>query len=995
MASKEEAPATYEEYRKVYDKYKEQYGNQVTIFYQVGSFYELYDVVNKNTGVSWCNVKEVIDILGIQLSIKSDQGNSQNNDLLFAGFPDYTLHRWAAKLTQLGWTVVVVEQKKDSRGKVETREVSRILSPGTHNECATAAETNYVASIWLQESATKTNVPTYGLSALDLTTGSSASYEGYARGKHNVWSADEGLHFFQIYPPREVIIHWRGETQPSDGTIRRIFGLGKQPLHFRQALPSQQGGFEIPLVREEFLKKHFQPKTLLPIREYLHIAKTPLSERSICCLLRFIEDHFSNTYQLQEHVPWNPSSILQCGNNALSQLNFVGTDDNTSVIGMFSKCMTPMGKRAVRRRLLTPLTKKADIDVRLAQVEGFLEEPKTFIEQCLNLMFDMPRLHRKIMNFSVSGGDVLALYQTYKQIQMLSTRINPLLFKNTLPKPKDIEYVILAWEAAFSKEKAEKANENLSFIRPGIDSKIDELEKKIQTVYDEVAKWLEPLGDLRIEEKEKIPITIKGPKQVIQAISAKLTSIKVLSKDFEGLECKLTKTVGHSIEAPFLERANERILSLRAQLHSVLQIVLPRICIEFYTASGHLWTPFEEFVEEVDCALCFAKVAEQRGFYKPTISDNSKGSNINVKNLRHPLIEGLATRSQYVTHNVCLNSEASGWLLYGMNASGKSSLMKAIGIAVLLAQCGSYVPASEMELAPFERILTRILNVDNLWAGLSSFAVEVSELRDIFLRADSKTLVLGDELCSGTESVSATALVAAGITFLLSKESRFVFATHYHDLFKLPEIQKAKGLSVWHLKVRYDSQEDILVYERTLSPGPGSTLYGIEVAKALGMPFEVLESAMKFRRALQNEKTEEEAKGSTWNKNILVRKCEVCGSALANDLEVHHIKQRVEAKMGRFDNGLGRDDARNLVVVCTACHDSVHANKLEISPLIDTSVGQARSVTSVGSKESKGKWSPEELEIIQRTIQEYPKLSMKMIRFKLSNDYGIVVKKFP
>jgi len=993
-------PATYEDYRRIFLKYKETYGNQVAVFYQVGSFYELYDVVSKSSAESWCNVKEVIDILGIQLSIKSE--SDQNEELLFAGFPDYTLHRWASKLTQNGWTVVVVDQKKDSKGKVETREVSRILSPGTHSEYASATESPYVASIWLEENINTT--PCYGISTLDLTTGFSASYEGQTRGKHTVWSADEAVHFFQIHNPREVILYWRGDnfSQPSEGSTRRIFGLAKQPIHFRSASTSQQGSLEIPLVREEFLKKHFQPQTLLPVREYLHIAKKPIVERSLCCLLRFMEDHFSMASQLKNHIPWNPDTTLQCGNNALAQLNFVGENIGDCILGLFSKCITPMGKRAIRKRLLSPLTNKDAIQIRLERVGSFMDtSTQNTVEQSLCFMFDLPRLHRKIMNFTISGGDVVALYQTYKEILNLRGKIDAKLFSETIPKIEDLETVMKAWSAVFSKEKAEKANENLSFISPGISPEIDTLEAKIQAIYSDVSKWLTLFEspELRIEEKDKIPITIRGTKQAIQSIKLK-TATSSLGKMYENLEFRQTKSVGNFVEAPFLERANERILSLRSQLSDAITAVLPKICIEFFEKCGQgiIWQTLEEFVEEIDCSLCIAKVSKERGFYKPTIIDNTEGSSINAQNLRHPLIESLATRTKYVSHDVSLDSKSYGWLLYGMNASGKSSLMKAIGIAVLLAQCGSYVPATSMVLAPFERLLTRILNVDNLWAGLSSFAVEVSELRDIFLRADNKTLVLGDELCSGTESVSATALVAAGISYLLRKQSRFVFATHYHDLFKLPAIREAesKGLAIWHLKVRYDIAQDILVYERTLSPGPGSTTYGIEVARALGMPFEVLDEAMKYRRTLQGEKKEEELSPSSWNKNIIVRKCEECGSEMTRDLEVHHIRPRAEAVSNHFMDGSSRDSERNLMVVCNKCHDAHHAGKIDITPLVDTSIGQQRTLTPpkpVSNKKvpTKDRFSSEQIGIIQKTIAEFPNFNLKMLRFKLMDEFQIII----
>lgn len=988
------APPVYEEYRKVFEKHKELYGQNFCVFYQVGSFFELYDILNKQTGETWCNVKEVIDILGLQLSIKSDPSDPQLEQL-FAGFPDYTLHRWASKLTQQGWTVAVVEQRKDARGRVEQREVTRILSPGTHSEQASAGEAPFVASIWLQEQPAP-QTPKYGISVVDLTTGATHSYEGQTRGKHNVWSADEGLHFFQVYNPREVVALWRGDclTQPSEGSIRRIFGISKQQIHFRQALPAQQGSLENVTVREEFLRKHFNIRSLLPVREYLYISKLQLIERSLCCLLRFLEDHFASGFSaLQEHTVWNPQSQLECGNNALAQLNFVAENSQDSVLGIFNKAITPMGKRAIRRRLLTPLTRRADIEARLERVESFMSlETQSTVEKSLTFMFDMPRLHRKVMNFTLSGGDLLGLYQTYKEIGVLAKKVDPKLF--SCPSAESIQKILATWEKYFSKEKAEQASENISFIRTGISEKIDSCEGKIAEIYKEVQNWLAPFNqtEFRIEEKDKVPISVRGTKAVIFAAS-KMPVPK--TKEYENIEFKQTKTVGHSIEAPFLERANERLLGLRSRLSEAIQDVLPNICIEFYNSCGSTWTSFEEFVEEVDCSLCFAKVAQERGFYRPTLIETTEsGSSIRVKKLRHPLIEAIATKTQYVTHDVSLVPDGGGWLLYGMNASGKSSLMKAIGIAVLLAQCGSFVPAREMELAPFERLLTRILNVDNLWAGLSSFAVEVSELRDIFLRADNKTLVLGDELCSGTESVSATALVAAGIQHLLKVKSRFVFATHYHDLFKLPEIRDAKGLSVWHLKVRYDVAQDILIYERTLSPGPGSTLYGIEVARALGMPVDVLDAAITFRRALQGEKVEEDINPSAWNRSIAARECEMCGASIARDLEVHHIRPRADAEgADRFDDtGLGRDDLRNLAVVCGSCHDAHHIGRQEISPVLQTSKGPNRSPPLIKQiTPVREKLSSEQMKIIQKIVRDYPNLTVKMLRYKLSNDEDIHV----
>jgi DNA mismatch repair protein MutS len=324
-----------------------------------------------------------------------------------------------------------------------------------------------------------------------------------------------------------------------------------------------------------------------------------------------------------------------------------------------------------------------------------------------------------------------------------------------------------------------------------------------------------------------------------------------------------------------------------------------------------------------------------------------------------------------------------------MNASGKSTLMKAVGISVLLAQAGCFVPAKTMTFRPFRAVYTRILNQDNLFAGLSSFAVEMSELRDILRTADANTLVLGDELCSGTESVSAMSLVAAGIEWLSAKQAKFIFATHLHDLPKLlrPE---AIGLKIWHLHVEYDPVTKALVYDRTLMPGNGSTLYGLEVARAMDLPPEFLDAAATHRRTLTGTVTQADAKGSSWNAVITRRSCELCGSVVANDLEVHHIRPRAGASSGILEDGTPMNHASNLVVLCEACHDKEHTEGSVITELVQTSTGPSRR-QSASTTNKRSKWSEEELATIHRILSEFKNVSTKTLSNMLKQDYSISI----
>jgi DNA mismatch repair protein MutS len=322
-----------------------------------------------------------------------------------------------------------------------------------------------------------------------------------------------------------------------------------------------------------------------------------------------------------------------------------------------------------------------------------------------------------------------------------------------------------------------------------------------------------------------------------------------------------------------------------------------------------------------------------------------------------------------------------------------------VGIAVILAQAGCPVPARSFKFSPFQSLFTRILNTDNLWSGLSSFAVEMTELREIVGRAGPRSLVLGDELCSGTESVSATALVGASLQYLHERGVRFIFATHLHGL--APIIKDLNGMKVWHLKVRYDSAADRLIYERTLTPGAGSSLYGLEVARAMNLPADLIDRAMAIRRGLLGTGTDVDAPLSQWNPLLQRRVCERCGVDVLGELEVHHIEEQAVAdEVGRLPSGQHKDHVRNLIVVCRACHDLHHAGKITIRPMQQTSDGPLRIIDYTYTPQDEepeqesrrsSKWNSDQIRIIEGYLKKYPMCPPKRIVLDLREKEGIQI----
>ena len=978
----------YKEYIELYKTYTQQYGKKTAIFLMVGSFYELYDVQNIETGETQCNVKEIVDYLGIQLSTKKGD-YSKDCDGLFAGFPDYVMHKWAGRLTAVGWTVVIVDQIKDAKGKVKERKVSQILSPSTHIENISASDTPYLTTLYFHQEGMV--APRCGAAILDVTTGTTRTYSGMTQGRPDIWTADDLVQLLSVYPPKEIVVYWHSSLTPPEETFfRRMFGLlPSLPLHIRQM--DTMGAFSKELVRSEYLQKIYSIKSLLPATTYLGLQREQ-DEMALVYLLQFVEEHVPRMLKsLHRNEPWIPHMRLICGNHALTQLQMTGITPQETVIGLFDKCITPMGKRAMKERLLSPYSHANDIQMRLEEVQDYLqwtEEKTKIMERQLRFMSDLPRLHRKLLCGTITSQEIASLFQTYSAMNIIMSRVT---IDTTLKEPctqdKWIEYMDV-FRHHFTEEKALLANADQTAFHTENYVEIGQKEKEIQEVHQQIQALRLSIAQqggvaedaIRLEEREKEPYGFKGSSITIHQLKRNVAQLP------EGTTFSELKSGGW-VDCKRLQQLNKSLQRLRESLSHLISTYLLEACSAIAKAGEYIWYIMEHWVSHLDSTQCIGRVSRERGWSCPTILHTTQSS-VDIKQVRHPLVEAAASRISYVAHDISLHPETKGWLVYGMNASGKSTLMKATGLCVLLAQAGCFVPAKEMTLSPYEAIYTRILNQDNLFAGLSSFAVEMSELRDILRNANEKTLVLGDELCSGTESTSAQALVASGIQWLSSKNSNFIFATHLHDVPKLLDMN-VLGVKVWHLHVDYDPATKKLVYDRTLRPGNGSSLYGLEVARAMDLPFEFIEQALKHRHTITASVTQEEARTSAWNTDIVRRECEICKKSIAKELEVHHIQARQTATNQRLENGTHMNDKRNLVVICQVCHDGIHAGKMEMDELKMTSDGPERKVTVVEPLIKKGKWSKEEMETITDTLRMYSSLSLKAIRANLHSKHEI------
>ena len=991
----------YDEYIELYNTYTQKYGSKTAIFLMVGSFYELYDIINTETGETKCNVREITDILGIQLSSKK-KDFGKNHDGLFAGFPDYVMHKWAGRLTSTGWTVIIVDQVKDTKGKVKERKVSRILSPSTHIENIQNNETPYIMTFYFQ--GVSNQAPKFGAAILDLTTGTTHTYLGKANGRPDIWTADDLVQMISVFQPKEVLIYWKADMPIEESYFKRVFGLQNTPIHIRNLDKNYTDNFSIDLVRSEYLRKIYSIKSLLPEKVFLGL-RSDYEELALLYLLQFIEEHYPSILKsFHRNEPWIPDARLICGNHALTQLQMTSINQNECVIGLFNAAITPMGKRAIKLRLLSPYSQANEIRARLNEVKELMEWPENTqkkLDRQLRFMYDLPRLHRKLLCGLITRQEIAGLFQTYNSIENIILHITP---DTILKQPFTFEEwtrYITSFKENFSEEKSLQDSSDVTAFNIEKYTEIGAVENKIQTVINEFQLLIKEVSAntevnedaLRLESREKEPFGIKCSSATLQKLKK---NIKKLPDGSKLTELKS----GGWFDCKLLQNLNQQLVKLREDLKSLIHKYLIEACYNISEAGEKIWVLMEEWVQHIDCTQCIVRVSNKLGFSCPNIEDvtEESGSGFTIQNIRHPLVEATASRVSYVTHDVSLGiNGVKGWLVYGMNASGKSTLMKATGIAILLAQAGCFVPATEMILRPFKAIYTRILNQDNLFSGLSSFAIEMSELRDILVNANQNTLVLGDELCSGTESTSAQALVSAGIQYLSEKNAKFIFATHLHDIPNVIDILSL-SVEVWHLHVDYDPISKVLKYDRSLRKGSGSSLYGLEVARAMDLPFAFIEQALKNRHNIDGSTDVTKAKNSSWNASIIKKQCENCGSQITKELEVHHIKERNLALNGILENGTHMNNIRNLIVVCQQCHDSIHNNCLEIGSVIQTSEGSVRSnddnvssCSSESKRNKKVKWSEEDLQTIYSVIEKFKKSSLKAIRAYLESKHEIRV----
>jgi DNA mismatch repair protein MutS len=975
------ATAMETQYFQHYDAQIAKSGPKTAVLFQVGTFFELYDYVDKvGTDAPRTNVQIIAELCGCVVEPRVSGDPTKHR--LFWGFPEHSLPKFERILIAAGYTVRVIVQNKDATGEVASRTIDHVSSPGTFWDgdggLAVRRDEQCVISVYIEpymDTAKRQQHWYIASSAFDVMTGKSVSVESDVVLIDGRPVLDVIQPFWSVYPPAEIVFLWvapRTANPPKTSEIASMFpgaaGGRIPPIHVAHLDPKSEDGVGADRLRLAFLGDVFKHQNALSVAEHLGVTMYHNARRSLFHLLQFVKDHNpSYLTALHEHSMWSPEDHVLLGNSALEQLAMVPTNSDKpheSLLYWLQCAQTIMGRRALRERCLKPLADVETLNARQDRIAALRHDPtREALERILRGSYDLPRLYRKFQLGRGTTDDLLQLITTYEKAAALITATAGQLYgvqEEAAEYMRHINSVLDTWDGERIRKSRAQVDHPVAVgsthpWKRGLHADLDALEDSWNALETSMLTLKRQWEDA-LEETDAITWTLRDDAPfTFQTTARRGTNLAALVKRRYKTDVTIVKRGSSStvtLESSAITEANTAAIKVRAAWRAAVG--------DRWTAVWQTWMDTEieagmlealvDMMGTLDAECAFAAVADKFGYVRPTYVESTKDApaGMSIKDLRHPIIERVHTSASYIPHSLAFGAFASsaaaedtasalqGMLLYGVNAAGKSSLGKALGLAVLMAQCGIPVPASAMTLIPYTALFTRILGNDNLWAGMSSFVVEMTEFRSILRAAGPRTLVIGDELCAGTETASATAIVAAGVQTLNTRGCHYFFATHLHELASVEEIASNPATQFYHLTVHSDHAAQRLVYDRKLRAGTGSPMYGLEVCRGLDMDPAFLTAAFTFRKRLFDESGS--ARLSAYNAAVVVAKCAVCGSHDA--LETHHIVQQAAADAaGMIGPGKHKNTKENLVPLCSACHDAHHGGLLEITGWVDTSMG--------------------------------------------------------
>ena len=976
------------EYLTLTENWIRERGENIIVLYQNGAFFEMWGLQDPIGNVIGSRIADITNHCYLKMVVTNKHSpipEYKDHKVVMAGFKVEIVNNFLKRIHDLGFTTIVYEQEAEGKGFI--RKLTQIVSPGTYWSNEQEILSNNTTCIWFEHvppfgKAIEQIV--IGMANIDIFTGKTSMFQVTNLYLHDPATYDEVERFVSIYNPSEIIII----HNLCDDIINDIIKFtniqstsiikvdisnnklsNKDSDFFKMATKCEKQTYQSEIINSFF--DNISDEIFFESYQSYVIAT-----QSFCFLLDFIKRHNPNLVNnIASPIFENCADRLVLANHSLSQLNII--NDNRfkgklgSVSSFLNNCVTNMGKRKFYYDLLNPI-KDENVLNSYYNITEHLLSTNTW-EEYRNGLYntrDIEKLTRKLIIKKITPKDLSILAQNINNIGSLNKHvINDQILYDYINKPtikNDCTDIYEMINNCFDINKCENVKgftceglssysvEELCFVKKGASDSVDNAVKQYYDAREQfesirlylsnmilnLEKKSEDTKFIKIHETAKSEDLLIGTSRRITLLKSALYSCpETINIEYVSTYTKNTEHFSFNIsELEYKPHGNNKsnlivtsskIRNLTCIIHEVKEQLIKSI-VSFYNSFIEMLIEkrdelhnISDYVMDLDNLQCRCYIAYKYNYCKPIINKREKAY-VNFEGLRHCLIEHILTKELYVTNDLVIGKDINGYLIYGTNAVGKTSLIRAIGISLVMAQAGLYVPCSSFVYSPYSYLFTRILGNDNLFKGQSTFAVEMSELRTILKMANENSLILGDELCSGTEQGSANSIFTTGLEFLDRLNSSYIFATHFHEITEWNEIKNIEKMSLMHMSVLYDKETKKLIYDRKLKTGPGHKMYGLEVCKALKLPDEFLERAHQIRMKYHPETYNiTNLETSHYNSKKIKGNCEICKDALGED--VHHLQHQKKAGKNSYIKTFHKNHVANLINVCKECHDNFHS----------------------------------------------------------------------
>ena len=802
---------------KQYNAIKVKYPGALLLF-RVGDFYETFgeDAIRASK------------VLGIVLTKRA---NGKASHVELAGFPHHALDSYLPKLVRSGFRVAICDQLEDPKSVkgIVKRGVTELVTPGVslNDNVLDKQSNNYLASVFFNNSEA-------GVAFLDVSTGEFSLSTGSHTYIENLIQSFSPSEILYPKPQRTIFTEKFGEKciqyAQEDWIYTIEYGYEKLTRHFKT---SSLKGFGVENLKEGIIAAG-------AILHYLE--ETEHKEVS----------HISSISRIEE------DNYVWLDKFTIRNLELISPqqEDGIPLIEVLDNTSTPMGARVLRKWLLFPLKDLTTINERLEIVES-LNKHDTLHEEILPNLKAIGDLERLISKVAVRRINPRELNHLKKAIQYTQPVKETLKKSNltcltTISEKLHSCTQLLARIEHDLKDDAPLLSNQGGMIKDGVHKELDELRKISFSGKDYL---------LQIQKRETEKTGISSLKIAYNKVFGYYLEVTNVHKDKVPQEWIRKQTLVNaeryiteelkSYEEKILN-AEEKIIQIELKLYNDLVAFAGQFINEIQVNARQLAI--------LDCLSSFALIAEKNNYIKPLVNDST---NLIVKNGRHPVIEHqLPPGESYIPNDIYLNNDSQQILIItGPNMSGKSALLRQVALICLMAQIGSYVPASSAEIGIVDKVFTRVGASDNLSRGESTFMVEMTETASILNNLSNRSLVLMDEIGRGTATYDGVSIAWSIVEYLQNHPKyrvKTLFATHYHELNQLAE--DYQGIKNYNVSVKEIGNK--ILFLRKLEEGGSEHSFGIHVAQMAGMPNEIVIRSNEILKHLEKEKLKEETKKS-------------------------------------------------------------------------------------------------------------------------------------